>query len=607
MEKTKEAENRKLHATLENLKLPTVKMPAHQKRLRETLLNSGYFAGETPQSLTRNKINGGIRMKPKIFVIAASVALMLLTFGAYMAFFATPQVVANLALQVNPAINLRLSDRNTVVDAEGLDEQSRTLLAGLNIKGKEVQEALSIIAEALHKADFLTDERRILVALSPVGDRLGEVELQTLKGTVEEALSGYLNEHDLQVKVVSAVITDELADVVQNFNLKPEDYVDLVYEAGSEVAIQALNLGNELGIDPALFKEEFGTIAASLIDMTETGITEENALAILRSGHAADMTLEELTTITAAMIDLHEAGASQDNIMAIFKLMEAQIAAGVDRALLLEEITTITAAKIDMLDAGIPADIALNALKTALAADPTLEELTTITAAMIDLHEAGASQDNIMAIFKLMEAQIAAGVDRALLLEEITTITAAKIDMLDAGIPADIALNALKTALAADPTLEELTTITAAMIDLIEAGLSKQEALLRIQDAIAADPTLENFDDLLEDPVKQNGEDDEIIEEEPKPEDEVGDVPDVVEDEESESQNKEKQEETNDAAVTDKPDTDEAEKETDVVRGVESESQADEAKEETDDTAVTDKPEPDKPDTNQKPDDETDN
>ena len=526
MEKTKEAENRKLHATLENLKLPTVKMPAHQKRLRETLLNSGYFAGETPQSLTRNKINGGIRMKPKIFVIAASVALMLLTFGAYMAFFATPQVVANLALQVNPAINLRLSDRNTVVDAEGLDEQSRTLLAGLNIKGKEVQEALSIIAEALHKADFLTDERRILVALSPVGDRLGEVELQTLKGTVEEALSGYLNEHDLQVKVVSAVITDELADVVQNFNLKPEDYVDLVYEAGSEVAIQALNLGNELGIDPALFKEEFGTIAASLIDMTETGITEENALAILRSGLAADMTLEELTTITAARIDLHEAGASQDNIMAIFKLMEAQIAAGVDRALLLEEITTITAAKIDMLDAGIPADIALNALKTALAADPTLEELTTITAAMIDL---------------------------------------------------------------------------------IEAGLSKQEALLRIQDAIAADPTLENFDDLLEDPVKQNGEDDEIIEEEPKPEDEVGDVPDVVEDEESESQNKEKQEETNDAAVTDKPDTDEAEKETDVVRGVESESQADEAKEETDDTAVTDKPEPDKPDTNQKPDDETDN
>jgi len=444
MEKTKEAENRKLHATLENLKLPTVKMPAHQKRLRETLLNSGYFAGETPQSLTRNKINGGIGMKPKIFVIAASVALMLLTFGAYMAFFATPQVVANLALQVNPAINLRLSDRNTVVDAEGLDEQSRTLLAGLNIKGKEVQEALSIIAEALHKADFLTDERRILVALSTVGDRLGEVELQTLKGTVEEALSGYLNEHDLQVKVVSAAITAELADVVQNLNLKPEDYVDLVYEAGSEVAIQALNLGNELGIDPTLFKDEFGTIAASLIDMTETGITGENALAILRSSLTADMTLQELTTITAARIDLHEAGASQDNIMAVFKLMEAQIAAGVDRALLLEEVTTITAAKIDMLDAGIPADIALNALKTALAADPTLEELTTITAAMIDLHE---------------------------------------------------------------------------------EGVSKQEALLMIQQAIAADPTLENFDDLLEDPVKQNGEDNEIIEEEPKPVDEAEEEP----------------------------------------------------------------------------------
>jgi len=432
MEKTKEADNRKLQAALENLKLPLVQMPAHQKRLREIVLNSGYFRKETPQHLTRNKINGGVRVKSKKFVIAASVALVILAFGAYMVFFATPQGVANLALQVNPAINLRIDDRNTVVDAEGLDEQSRALLTGLDIRGKGVQEALSIIAEALHNAGLLVDEQRILVALSPVGDRLGEAELQALKDTVEETLSEYLNEHDLQVKVVSAAITAELADVIQNLNLEPEDYVDLIYEVGSEVAIQVLNLGNELGIDPDLFKDELGTIAASLIDMTEAGITEENALAILKSS---------------------------------------------------------------------------------LAADTTLEELTTITAAMIDLHEAGALQDNIMAVFKLLEAQIAAGVDGALLLEEITTITAAKIDMLDAGIPADIALNALNTALAADPTLEELTTITAAMIDLIEEGLSKEEALLRIQKAIAADPTLENFDD-------------EIIE----------DATDVVEDDESEPQ-----------------------------------------------------------------------
>jgi hypothetical protein len=418
-----------------------------------------------------------------------------------MEFIVTPQVVANIALQVNPAINLRLSDRNTIVEVEGLDEQGRTLLKGLNIEGKEVQEALRIIAKALHEADFLMDERRIIVALNPVGDRLGEAELQALTGTMEEALYGYSQEHDLHVKVTSAVLTVELADAIQNLNLKPADYVDLVYKAGSVVATQVLNLRYQLGVDPTLFKDEFGTIVSSLIDMTEAGMTNENALAIFRSS---------------------------------------------------------------------------------LAADSTLEELTTITAASIDLHEAGASQDAIIAVFKLIEEQLAAGLDRNLLLEEFSTIAAAKIDMLDAGIAADYALLVLRKALIADPTLEELTTITAAFIDLAEEGLSKQDALLRIQEAIKVDPTFENFDDLLEDPAKENKVDDEIIEQEPKSED-VESEPQV-----DEAKEKVVVVDVKDAPEPDKPEIDETKEDTNAVENVEStpptveQPQVDEAKEEGD-------------------------
>jgi hypothetical protein len=451
-----------------------------------------------------SKIKGGTRMRLKTFIIAGCVGLVILTFVAYMAFFARPQVVANLALQVNPAINLRLGDRNMVVDVIGLDEQGRALVTGLNITGKGVQEALSIIAGALREAGFLTAERRILVALSPVGDRLGESELRALNGTVKDALRRYLEEHDLPVKVISVVITAELADVVQNLDLEPEDYVDLVDEAGTAAAIEALKLGKELGINQTLFKDEFGTIAASLIDMIEANITENNALAILNASLAADLTLKELTTITAAMIDLHEAGATQENIMAVFTLMEQQVAAGLNRTLLLDEFSTIIAAKIDMMDAGITAANATAILNSSLTADPTLEELTTITAEVIDLHEARATQENIMAVFTLMEQQVAAGLNRTLLLDEFSTITAAKIDMMDAGITAANATAILEKAFATDPTLEELTTIIAAMIDLVEEGLSEEAALARIREAIKADPTLRNFYDLIELEPREN-------------------------------------------------------------------------------------------------------
>jgi hypothetical protein len=415
--KKNDTDNKKMESMLESLKLPEVQMPAHQRSLSETLLASGYFGQEDVPFSARQKINRGDNMKPKAWKLVASFAALLLAVGVYMTFFTAPRAVASLALQVNPAITLTLSERNTVIDAEGLDAQGESLLAGLDVTGKQMPEALRLIADALREAGLLSPERRVLLALHPVGGRLGEAELTALTETVRQDFDGYVAEHGLLVDVVSVSLTADLAAAVLASGLLPADYVDLVTAVGSPIAMQVLNLQKELDLDPALFKEEFGTIAAALLDMKDAGIAGDDALAIL---------------------------------------------------------------------------------KGTLIADPKLEELTTITAALIDLHEAGATQEDIMSVFTLLEEQVAAGMERALLLEEITTITAAKIDLLDAGVPAATALAVLRTALAADPKLEELTTITAAMIDLIEEGLSKDEALARVQAAIKADPTLQNFDDLID-------------------------------------------------------------------------------------------------------------
>lgn len=431
MKKTNDTGDQNLQAMLESLELPEVRMPAHQRRLRETLLASGHFAKEYAPLSAHPKTSGGIKMKPKVWKLVASLAVLFLVVGVYMTVFTAPGAVASLTLQVNPAVNLTLDGRNTVIEAEGLDAQGESLLAGLDVTGKEIPEALRAIAGALREAGLLENGRRIVIALHPVEGRLGEAELTTLAGAVRQALEGYLAEHGLPVDVVSVSLTTELADAARAAGLLPADYVDLVAAVGLPVAMRVLNLQQELGLDPARFKEEFGTIAASLLDMLEAGMTGDHALAIL---------------------------------------------------------------------------------KGALAADPKLEELATITAAMIDLHKAGATPEDLMAIFILLEEQVAAGMERALLLEEITTIAAAKIDLLEAGVPAAAALAVLRAALQADPQLEELTTITAALIDLVEEGLSAKEALAKIEAAIKADPTLQSFDDLMEALEKEEDEADEDAE-----------------------------------------------------------------------------------------------
>jgi hypothetical protein len=405
MKRASNGDVEKLHIMLENLELPEVKMPAHQRHLKEILLASGCFKSEGAHLSVPQEINGGIKMKTKApttwvpwrWRLVGSLATMALVLGVYAAFFTAPQAVASLALQVNPAVTLTLSERNTVIDAEGLDAHGESLLAGLDVTGKQMPEALRLIAEALRETGLLEDGRRVLIALHPVGGRLGEAELTALTGTVRQAFDGYVAEHSLPVDVVSVSLTADLAAAVLASGLLPADYVDLVTAVGSPIAMRVLNLQKELGLDPALFKEEFGTIAAALIDMKDAGIAGDDALAILKGTLIADPKLEELTTITAALIDLHEAGATQEDIMSVFTLLEEQVVAGIERSLLLEEITTITAAKIDLLDAGVPAATALAVLRTALAADPKLEELTTITAAMIDLIEEGLSKDEALA------------------------------------------------------------------------------------------------------------------------------------------------------------------------------------------------------------------
>ncbi|MEW6307442.1 MAG: hypothetical protein AB1492_00095 [Bacillota bacterium] len=352
----------------------------------------------------------------KVGKLVAAVAVVALVVGGYMAFF-TPRAVASLALQVNPAIGLTVSGKDRIMDAEGLDAQGEALLAGLKLEGKKVDEALRLIAEELHKAGLLDPQRRIVIALSPIEDKLPQKALTALTETVRGTLDGYLKEQGLSVKVVSVEVTGELAESARKAGILPDDYVDLVEEAGSELAMKVLELQAELDIDPELFSDEFDTIAAGLLDMLEAGMTEEAALAIL---------------------------------------------------------------------------------KGTLVTDPELEELSTIVAATIDLHDVGATAEDIMAVLALVEAQLAAGTDRELLLEEITTFTAAMVDLLEAGVKSEAALAMLKTAMEADPTLEELTTITAAMADLIEAGLTEAEALAKIETAIKADPTLEDFDDLIE-------------------------------------------------------------------------------------------------------------
>ena len=319
MDKSNDKKNNRHHDVLANIELPEIELPLRQRRLREALLQSGYAEKDKIIDLAKRKQNKGISgTKPGIWVIAASIVVLLFSYGFYYAFLTAPQVVANVTLQVNPAINLSIGERNTVVDAIGLDEQGQQLLSGLNLKGQQVQDVLRIITNALHEVGILSLERRILVAVSPVSDMISEPDITILIGTVRNTISKYLMEQGLLLDVKIALLSEELTDVVLASGLMPLYYVDLVDAVGSEIALQVLALEKESGIDSILFKQELDTISALFIDMLDAGISAENALVAIKTALNADTQLTMLSTIIDALINLVEEGLSlEEALMAI--------------------------------------------------------------------------------------------------------------------------------------------------------------------------------------------------------------------------------------------------------------------------------------------------
>lgn len=319
MDKSNDTKINKRHDVLANIELPEIELPIRQRRLREALLQSGYAEKDKIVDLAKRKQNKGVsRSMPGVWVVAASIVVLLFSYGFYTAFLTAPHVVANVTLQVNPAISFSIGERNTVIDAIGLDEQGQQLLSALNLKGQQVQDVLRIITSALNEAGLLAPERRILVAVSPVSDMINEPDITILIGTIRNTISRYLMDQGLLLDVKVALLSEELTDVILASGLMPLYYVDLVDAVGSEMALQVLALEKELGIDSILFKEELDTISALFIDMNDAGISAENALIALKTALNADTQLTLLSTIIDALIDLVEEGLSfEDALMAI--------------------------------------------------------------------------------------------------------------------------------------------------------------------------------------------------------------------------------------------------------------------------------------------------
>lgn len=95
-------------------------------------------------------------------------------------------VTAFVDIDINPSIELQLNDSNQVVAVEGVNEDGRSVLAGLALEGLSYEEALSTLMSSEALAPYLNDDA--FVQVSVASDNSGQE--RALMNASEQRLAG---------------------------------------------------------------------------------------------------------------------------------------------------------------------------------------------------------------------------------------------------------------------------------------------------------------------------------------------------------------------------------------------------------------------------------
>jgi len=219
--------------------------------------------------------------KYKIAVPILVILTMIAVIGAHSIFSASEsKAFAYITVEVNPNLTLTVDSSEKVVAVDLTNAEAKQVFAKHSLIGKNIDDALKIIAERLDDSGFLNDDDKILFIVQPA------------EGVKKEAVSG------VSERVLVTLKTELEKDVGIPYALSKS-----IFDLGQ-------------GLDENVFRREISTLISDLIDMHEVGISAETGIKALVAAIAADRSLREVSTIVSGIIDLKESGVTETDLIA---------------------------------------------------------------------------------------------------------------------------------------------------------------------------------------------------------------------------------------------------------------------------------------------------
>jgi hypothetical protein len=124
----------------------------------------------------------------RYFMVAASFLLIFLTGQFYIG--RAPQAAAYLTMDINPSIELAVSDKGKVVSCSGLNSDGEKILSQVSVKGYDLEQAVGIIVTQAIADNYLTaeDSNVILTTLTVNEDSDPVVDLENVYKAIKSSM-----------------------------------------------------------------------------------------------------------------------------------------------------------------------------------------------------------------------------------------------------------------------------------------------------------------------------------------------------------------------------------------------------------------------------------
>lgn len=285
---------------IENIAKPEFMLSAHKKALFKQL--QAEMIMQSTKEKEGNKVFKRF-MNPKMMV---PIMVVLLVAVASLFSLRLNTVAYFVTLQINPSMEIELDRDSRVIEIVALNEDARILLSNLDLEDKKIDEAFEEIIIEANKLGYVGLENQFEVSIRDANNTV-TLNVKEILANIQSTMEETLKNEGLTNNIIVVAVTNDQYATAKALGLSPSDYMKLIEYNVSQEAIQNV-------VDYAsaqMLDDEFDDVVEAWVDMLKDGISQEQALAVIRLALTSDKTLDEVEDIAKAYLSFINSGLSE--------------------------------------------------------------------------------------------------------------------------------------------------------------------------------------------------------------------------------------------------------------------------------------------------------